>query len=292
MPVQRPHWFDAWLNSDRPTAPRRGSVRVLEAEIIYRVTAGAPNSDTTVVFVHGGQANSRWWDATLAGLGTQAPRAVALDLSGHGESSWRPHYSAEVWVAEITAVIEKEAPGGCVLVGHSLGGGLALRLAVTGHPLVSAVVSVDAAPGGPLSQPTGRKASATTFPSYPDAVHAFIERKRAWPPWLASYVAAESVRSDGRGWRWKHDGSVRGVDPSHKAPTGNWQCPVTVVRGETSAMTPKTDECMWWSQWSSGGRFKCIEQPGVGHDIMMENPLGFAKTLERICPIDVYGDAG
>lgn len=281
--LQQPVWFDARLNT-----ARRGSVRVRDAEISYRVTPGV---EKTLVLVHGGQANSRWWDATVAALGPQAPRTVAMDLSGHGESTWRSEYSAEIWLEEMSAVIEKEAQDGCALVGHSLGGGLSLRLAVTGHPLVSSVVSVDAAPGGPRRRPSaGRKASAVTFPSRAAAVEAFLARKRAWPPWLASYVAVSSVRDDGAGWRWKHDESVRGVDPSRGAPDGPWQCAVTVVVGEKSPITPKNDDT-WWSQWSAGEKFERIELPGVGHDIMMEDPVNFSRVLGRICKMGAPGNA-
>lgn len=73
-------------------------------------------------------------------------RVVATDLRGHGRSEVVPAgaYTPADYVADIEALISTSYPGQkFVLIGHSMGGQLAARLAAKRPDLVSAVVSVD-----------------------------------------------------------------------------------------------------------------------------------------------------
>ena len=51
------------------------------------------------MLVHGGAAHSRWWDH-IAPMLTEGWRVVAVDLSGHGDSDRRDHYSLDTWARE------------------------------------------------------------------------------------------------------------------------------------------------------------------------------------------------
>lgn len=78
-----------------------------------------------VLLVHGGgQTRSVWGDTAtyLAGLGCHV---IAMDLRGHGDSSWSPvaAYALADYGADIAAIARSEVHGqGLVLVGASLGG--------------------------------------------------------------------------------------------------------------------------------------------------------------------------
>ena len=56
-----------------------------------------------LVFVHGGGAHAHWWTHVAARFSEEF-RVLALDLSGHGDSGHRPHYSLELWTEEVVAV--------------------------------------------------------------------------------------------------------------------------------------------------------------------------------------------
>ena len=94
-----------------------------------------------LVFVHGGAAHAHWW-SFIAPMFTRGWHAVALDLSGHGESGRRENYNHTLWSEEVLAVAEDAGfPGPPVVVGHSLGGGITLELASAyGDRLAGAVV--------------------------------------------------------------------------------------------------------------------------------------------------------
>ncbi|MEG8036148.1 alpha/beta fold hydrolase [Sphingomonas sp. LR61] len=77
-----------------------------------------------------------------------ASPAVALDLPGHGRSSWRDDadYGASVTAPTVLAALDAlEVPPG-IVVGHSLGAILSARLAATAPERVTGLVLVDMSP--------------------------------------------------------------------------------------------------------------------------------------------------
>src|SRR3546814_6913575 len=71
----------------------------VEGASVHYLAWGEPGR-RGLVFVHGGGANAHWWThiaATFAG----ERRVVAVDLSGHGDSSHRERYELEQWAREV-----------------------------------------------------------------------------------------------------------------------------------------------------------------------------------------------
>ena len=97
------------------------STRVLELE----------GSGPPLVFFHGFSDSADTWRATMAKLGRLDRRAIAVDLPGFGKASQlKPGKVLPQLDRFGQAVVEYAAPdGGAVVVGNSLGGCLALRLA-------------------------------------------------------------------------------------------------------------------------------------------------------------------
>ncbi|GGD34141.1 alpha/beta hydrolase [Microbacterium faecale] len=98
-----------------------------------------------IAFVHGAGLNAHTWDRTIAAL--DAP-ALALDLPGHGDSSWRDDadYSADALAPDIARALETWTSTPVVLVGHSLGGLASIVLARDRPDLVAHLVLVDVLP--------------------------------------------------------------------------------------------------------------------------------------------------
>ena len=127
-----------------------------------------------VVFLHGGGQNAHTWDTVILGLGLPA---LAVDLPGHGRSAWRedgdygPKHNAET----LRPVLHEWAPDLRLMVGMSLGGLTALRIAATDPALVPELVLVDIVPTASekLEQLTKAQLGAValikgerTFPSF------------------------------------------------------------------------------------------------------------------------------
>jgi pimeloyl-ACP methyl ester carboxylesterase len=91
-----------------------------------------------VLFLHGNSLSSTrhpdWW----LPLGTSGRRVIAIDFPGHGASPWCDGWTAYSLpelagaVVEVLHQLDAERP---VVVGHSLGGSVALEMGAQGLPL-------------------------------------------------------------------------------------------------------------------------------------------------------------
>lgn len=108
-----------------------------------RTGAGSP-----VALVHGLSGSSRWWDRNIGAIGVKR-LVAAIDLVGFGQGGGffgRPEILPPF--EEVTALLARwlETFGEPVhLVGHSMGGQLAIRLAAERPDLVRSLILVDAA---------------------------------------------------------------------------------------------------------------------------------------------------
>ncbi|NNL67618.1 MAG: alpha/beta fold hydrolase, partial [Myxococcales bacterium] len=80
------------------------------------------------VLAHGGGANGHWWAHLAPALATSF-QVVALDFRGHGESDFPERLAEGDFQADLLALLAHlEAPD-AILVGHSMGGEVVLRVA-------------------------------------------------------------------------------------------------------------------------------------------------------------------
>ena len=95
---------------------------------------GTAPQTPTLVFVHGSGDSAATWDAVIAALPDYS--CVSLDLPGHGALRERPgpdEMSVSDYADGVHAELRRRGLSGVCLIGHSLGGAIALRLAVD-HP--------------------------------------------------------------------------------------------------------------------------------------------------------------
>ena len=105
-----------------------------------------PPGPARVLMIHGLTGHGRRWRHLacdhLPGIGVLAP-----DLIGHGRSSYAAPWTIDANVAALATLIENEADGPVLVVGHSFGGAVALHLAAACPDLVSGLVLLDPAVG-------------------------------------------------------------------------------------------------------------------------------------------------
>jgi len=98
-----------------------------------------------VVLIHGYTGNSRNWALTVPAL-RESFRTISMDLRGHGLSGkpTRPEdYSLAFMVDDVHDLLEQLEVPECYLVGHSMGGGVAMRFVLAHPEVVRALVLVD-----------------------------------------------------------------------------------------------------------------------------------------------------
>lgn len=120
--------------------PAAGDVIEVEGHNVHVLRAGA--SGPPVLMIHGASANAREFDWTLAPRLDDGFRVLMPDRPGHGHSA-RPEaaYKLGVQAGLMAGVLEQAAPGErAVVVGHSFGGAVALRLALDRPDLVRGLV--------------------------------------------------------------------------------------------------------------------------------------------------------
>jgi pimeloyl-ACP methyl ester carboxylesterase len=200
-----------------------------------------------------------------------------MDLSGHGHSDWRPDYDYDIWADDIATAAQAYSNlvgRGVVVVAHSLGGIAALQSRVREHHDVRAVVSVDGAPIAGY-RPPASISKGVGYTSLQEAVEHFKRaRDRAtWVPGLVDSVARASVHEVHGSYRWRHDPAA--VGKRHPESCGTTATPAAIIRGELS---PFYDDIAESSAMQIPG-IRLTTMPGVGHDVMMQQPAGFLQTL-------------
>jgi pimeloyl-ACP methyl ester carboxylesterase len=98
-----------------------------------------------VVVLHGLLGSARNWTGVARQLAA-THRVFALDLRNHGRSPWADIMSFDEMAGDVAAFIERHDIGPAAVIGHSLGGKVAMRLAPTRADLVERLVVVDVAP--------------------------------------------------------------------------------------------------------------------------------------------------
>ncbi len=102
-----------------------------------------------IMLLHGWGADSNDWSWQLPVL-EKHYRTVTVDLRGHGRSEVMPsgEYTPDHYASDIIALIEQKFSGQkFTLIGHSMGGQIAARIAASRPDLVNAVISVDGSLG-------------------------------------------------------------------------------------------------------------------------------------------------
>jgi lipase len=127
----------------RPSSPAGSIAAVTDLLHVHRY---GPARSPQILAVHGLTGHGLRWQ-TLATRHLSEFAIVAPDLIGHGRSSWAAPWNIEANVGALAGLLDEEADGPVVVVGHSFGGAVALNLAAARPDLVAALVLLDPAVG-------------------------------------------------------------------------------------------------------------------------------------------------
>ncbi len=248
------------------------------------------SAEPQMVFVHGGSQNAHTWDTVLLDLGVPA---LAIDLPGHGHSSWRDDamYSPHSMAVDIAEVIALHAASAKMVVGMSLGGLTSLALAGHAPHLVQELVLVDITPGV-----NGDKAKAIldfvngpqVFASFDDLLKRTIEHNPTRTiESLRRGILHNAKQLDDGSWQWRYDrrSHIRSenTEPISGDALGKlWDligalnCPLTLLRGGTS---PVVDDADVAELKRRQGRADVLVIDGAGHSIQGDKPRELAAFL-------------
>ena len=243
-----------------------------------------------VVFLHGGGQNAHTWDTVILGLGLPA---LAIDLPGHGHSAWREDgdYGPKLNADAVAPVIVELAPDADLVVGMSLGGLTAMRLAVTRPQLVRRLVMVDVTPSAPErhEQMTQAQMGAValvqgdrSFPSF----EAMVEVTVAASPHrsresLERGVFHNSKQLGDGTWTWRYDTFRKG-----DGFEGLWDdapalhVSTTLVRGANSFFVNDEDAAEFGR--TAPGFQRVIVVADSGHSVQGDQPRALVEILRSV----------
>jgi pimeloyl-ACP methyl ester carboxylesterase len=123
--------------------------QVIDAVELFLQDSG-PLDGCPVLLLHGGSSSAATWARLTASLPER--RVIAPDLRGHGSSPRCASYPLDGYVADVVAALDRLRLDRAAVVGHSLGGYVAARLAMEQPQRVTRLV-LEEPPVPPRSAP-------------------------------------------------------------------------------------------------------------------------------------------
>jgi pyruvate dehydrogenase E2 component (dihydrolipoamide acetyltransferase) len=132
----------------QPDEVREEYLALANGQRLFYVLAGPTTRRPPLVFLHGLGGSQSTWQALLPSL-VERRRVCALDLPGHGQSDKPTPAEANYSLAGLAGAVSEALAAlnlsPAILVGHSLGGAVAISLALARPDLVRGLVLVDSA---------------------------------------------------------------------------------------------------------------------------------------------------
>jgi 2-succinyl-6-hydroxy-2,4-cyclohexadiene-1-carboxylate synthase len=234
----------------------------------------------TVVLLHGFTHTGRSWDPVVAALGERYT-AIAPDIRGHGRSSEAVPVTLEAVSEDVAAI----ARARFALAGYSMGGRLALHIALSSPDRVKRLILIGASPG--IADPDERARRRAADGALADEVEcSTIEQfARRWaqtpvlaglPPAVAAAAQADRLRSTPEGLARALRGLGTGALPPLWDRLAALAMPVTLVVGERDRRFREVARQMAHRIHEA----EVVVVPRVGHAVHLEAPEAVARSLE------------
>jgi len=229
-----------------------------------------PDNPCNVVLIHGAGADRSHWPPDLADLPDCA--VTFLDLPGHGRSAGPGKDSVVAYAQVIKQFVEKQGLSQVILFGHSMGGAIALTLALEDPPWLEALVLVGS--GARLKILPALLEQVTV--DYPAAVTAICQMMFG-PETAPELIAAEQVRYlKATDWRVVHDDFVACNNFDVMDRLDAIAVPTLIVAGSADTLTPlKYGEYL--KDRIPGAQLAVI--PEAGHMMAREKPQEFYEVV-------------
>ena len=205
----------------------------------------------------------------LHGLGATADvwrgfEGTAPDLPGHGSAAWAAPYTFEAHARAVADLLPSEP---VTVIGHSMGGVVALALAAMRPDRVAAVVGLGIKVVWSDDDVARTRALAGKPPVFFETREEAVERflKVAGLAGLDDPPLARAVVETEEGWRLAQDPATFGVGvPDMRSLIGVVSCPIVLARGEYDRLVSHEELASLVTD--------PVTLPGLGHNSHVEDP--------------------
>ncbi len=229
--------------------------------------SGAP-----IVFIHGAGGSTLSWLPQKVHF-EKTNRVILIDLQGHGRSAENSSDSIEAYGGSIKSVLEGTGAGPVHIAGHSMGGAIAMHLALAHPEILKSLILIG----------TGAKLKV-----YPEILEGVLKDKEKTasaiidtafsndtPAALKEKVFKEYIKNDARTIfndftacdRFNFMGSLQNIT-----------VPTLVICGGDDRFTPPKYS-RYLAECISGASLELIE--GAGHMVMVEKPKEVNAAIEK-----------
>lgn len=241
--------------------------------------------DQTLVFIHGYSCNSNYWWAQLDYF-SKNYKVISVDLGGHGQSGQnRETYSMGQFGQDVVAAINHANIDKAILIGHSMGGPVAVEAAVILKERAKAIIGID-------TLHDIAKEPASSFIKLMVGMMFRFSQESATEKATAGFFI-ESTNNDLKNW----------------IKEGSRNAPVEASRGSLKSLLGmnypgqldkinipiKTLNSRYFRETNVEGNLKQYDKlkidffEDIGHFIMMERPTEFNRWLEDKIKLNLNG---
>lgn len=245
-------------------------------------------SGPVVLLLHGFTGSARSWDAIRAELMTRFT-VIAVDLPGHGRSGIPTGAFGMGDVArELAALLTAATTSPAAVLGYSMGGRIALRLALDHPSVVGSLILESTSPGiGDPSEREARRRSDAELASLMvrQGLAAFVDQWEQLPLWARHSRMPAGERARLREIRLSHDPGMlsvmltstgAGEDPPVLERLPEIQVPALLIAGMLDAAYVAHARAM--AARLPNARVEIV--PNAGHMVHFEAPARFHAVVK------------
>ncbi len=267
-----------------PRTPRYLSRQTVVRGLRFHFLEWGQPGTPAVLLLHGGNQSAHSWDLVSLHL-SERYHVFALDQRGHGDSEWSREvdYSIQAKADDALAFLEDQGLGTPIVIGHSMGGLVALRMLLTRPGAARGLVLVDV---GPELSPKGVEVihNFVVHNVEFDDLDAFLDAVARYDRYRSREHIARTVRYNMlRRVDGKYVSKVdhRRVPEPSATPVGpddlaGVKVPVLLVRGgESDILEPEAAQ-RFVAALPDG---RLVTVPDVGHNVHGGNTSGFLAAV-------------
>jgi len=244
---------------------------------------------TPILLIHGLFGSAVNWHTIVGRLHTLLGadrRLIVPDLRNHGQSPHDPILSYEAMAEDLIGLLDQLGIARAALVGHSLGGKVAMWLALNRPERVAALAVVDIAP---VTYPArfGREIAALqkldlrTLASRRDADARLVA---AIPGAMMRGFLLQNLRKTEAGWSWRINlaalpGAMAGLGTFPNAQGRQFPDPTAFIHGGNSDYVTAAHLPLIRALFP---RAELITIPGAGHWVHADQPEACARALADV----------
>jgi pimeloyl-ACP methyl ester carboxylesterase len=233
-----------------------------------------------LVFIHGWNCDRSYWSAQLPFFAA-THQVVAIDLAGHGDSGInREEWSMANFGNDVAAVADALQLEDIILIGHSMGGPVALEAARLLKGRVKMVIGADTLSDVSLRYADEQLAGilAAMEADFPGTVEGLVRSSFFLPtsdPALIDQIADDMGAAPPAAGIGAFEGFARWFDEDVEKTLADIEVPIRLINSDYRPTNTSAGQALTAS-------FEATLMSGVGHFVMQEDPAQFNAIMAEL----------